>query len=78
MSRVRRAEVTHSRTLDDREARDECRALADTGALGLDGATVRLDEVLDDRQTESQPAMDAGGRSIGLPERFEGVWQEVG
>ena len=62
----------------DREARDERCALADTGALGLDTAAVRLDEVLDDRQTEPQSAMDAGGRSIGLPERFEDVWQEVG
>jgi hypothetical protein len=39
---------------------------------------VRLDEVLDNRQTEPQSAVDAGGRSIGLPERFEDVWQEVG
>ena len=41
-------------------------------------AAVRFDEVLDDRQTEPQPPVHAGGRSIGLPERFEDVGQEFG
>ena len=57
-----------------RERDGEPRAAAHASAFGSDGAAVQFDQVLDDREPESQ-----AGRGIrfALPERLKDVRQEV-
>ena len=62
----------------DRQAHDERRALALAGALGPHRAAVQLDQLLDDRQAQPQPAVAAGRRGVGLAEPLEDVRQELG
>ena len=47
-------------------------------ALGLDAATVCLDEVLDDRQPESGTALGARAGGIGTVEALEEAWKVRG
>ena len=60
-----------------RQRDDERRSAAFARAGGTDGAAVQLDEVLDDRQAEAQPAVQAGRRGVGLAEALEDVRQEL-
>jgi hypothetical protein len=39
---------------------------------------VQLDQIAHERKAEAEAAMDAGGRTVGLPEALEDVRQEVG
>src|SRR5438445_9336275 len=61
----------------EREADDERGALALPFALRLDGAAVQLDEVARDREAETEPAVRARERGIGLAEFVEHVREKA-
>src|SRR6266481_4655005 len=54
----------------------ECRAFADSLALGLHGAAVHFDQVTHDGQPEPQTAVLTRVRTVCLPELVEHVGQE--
>ena len=61
-----------------RQRHGERAPLALAGALGPHGAPVHLDQLLDDRQAQSQAAVPPRGRAVGLAEPVEDVRQELG
>src|SRR4029079_5291981 len=66
--------------LDDRkrQAHDERRPMAFAGAFRTDRPAVQLDELLRDREPESEAAVRASRRAVALREAAENVRQEVG
>ncbi len=62
----------------ERKLDDECRAVAFAGAVHPDNAAVKLDEVLDDRQTQAQAAVFTGGGGVSLAELVEDIGQKCG
>ena len=52
--------------------------LADAIALGLDGAAMKFDELLDDGKTEAEAAELAAGAAVGLAEAIEDIGEEIG
>src|SRR5438876_10168950 len=74
-ARLRRYPARHVRTRQlDRERRTLPLALAQD----LDRAAVQLDQVVDDREPETQAAMPSHAPAVGLLERLEDVRQELG
>src|SRR5207249_11402196 len=63
---------------DERQPDRERRPLPLALALDLDRAAVQLDDVVDDREPETQAAVRARVRAVGLPEGLEDVRQELG
>src|SRR4030095_5351259 len=58
-----------------REANDEFAALVGAGAMGLDRATVQLDQPLGEVEPDAQPAAVASHPAIALHEQIENMRQ---
>jgi len=57
---------------------NECRTLVDARAADFDVASMELNEIVNNRETEPEPPMPARRRAVRLPEPIEYVRQEPG
>src|SRR5690349_253410 len=64
-------------TLFARQSHDEGSAFAEAGAAHMNRAAMQLDEMANDRKTESQPAMFTGRCAVGLAKPFEYMWEKA-
>src|SRR6202011_3940503 len=53
------------------------RSLPEPAAFGPDVAAMQFDQLLDDRQSESQPSMSTSCRRISLSKPFENIRQKI-
>src|ERR1700732_5139060 len=53
------------------------RSLPEPAAFGPDVAAMQFDQLLDDRQSESQPSMSTSCRRISLLKPFENIRQKI-
>src|SRR5262249_60075331 len=60
------------------QAHVERAPLSNSRALRPDRAAMQLDEMTDDRETETEAALRPGRRRVGLPEALEDVRQKGG